>query len=181
MLFRAERFSNVGKYIDDLREHFSSEFNAATLELPLTERYFELPINDTLFQEYDHRIRQKKGAADRTPPDGGLIYERKVIENRLRRRVYDTDEPHFKFNLKFGKFKQVHRSKDNLAKSILNLLNLVSLWLIRGNFLTCLSIFTLKLMIQTLEISKISLFFQVIYSNYLYSNPVYLLREEKRL
>ena len=111
MLFRAERFSNVGKYIDDLREHFSSEYNAATLELPLTERYFELSVNETLFKEYDRRIRQKKRAADRTPPlpEGGLIYERKVIENRLRKRVYKSDKPHFKFNLKFGKFRQIFR------------------------------------------------------------------------
>ena len=109
-------------------EGFKHKHNATTLELPLTEKNFGLPINDQLFKSWDSLTRPKK------PPkslntDDGLISERKVIENRVEKHFYGPDKAHFKFHLKFGKFKQVFRTKENLAKFILNLLNGLSLWL----------------------------------------------------
>ena len=128
MLYGAERFSNVGQYMADQMESFSSEYNATTLELPLTEPYFDLPIKDSLFVEYDRLSRKERPSKDRNQPDDGLIYERKVIENRVRKHHYGSDQQDFKFNMKFGKFQQVFRSKENLGKFFLNLLNALSLW-----------------------------------------------------
>lgn len=111
-------------------EAFKKKFNATTLELPLTERNFHLPINDSLFEEYDRRNRRPEPPKDPNKPDvDDLIYERKMIENRVKKNSYGFDSPDFKFHLKFGKFKQVFRSQENLAKFLLNCLNCLSLWL----------------------------------------------------
>ena len=129
LLYGTERFSNVGKYMGDLMKRFRKEHNVTTLQLPLTEEYFGFRINDTLFDQLNSLNLTKKPANNPTQPDSGLIYERKIIENLVEKHFYGADKPDFKIHLKFGKFKQVFRTKENLAKFILNLLNGLSLWL----------------------------------------------------
>ena len=129
-LYSTDRFNNVGKYMGRLMKEFRKAYNATTLELPMTEEYFDLPINDTLFEEWDSLSRQEKPPKSRNQPNGDLVYERKAVENRVEKH-YDlgVENADFKFHLKFGKLKQVFRMKENLAKIILNLLNGLSLWL----------------------------------------------------
>ena len=116
-----------------LMRGFREKYNATTLELPMTQEFFGLRINDTLFKaffkEWNNQSRSKKPPKNENLADDSLIYERKVIENRVEKHFYGPDKADFKFHLKFGKFKQVFRTKENLAKFILNLLNGLSLWL----------------------------------------------------
>lgn len=128
MLYGTERFSDVDKYMSELTENFRKKHNATTLELPLTEPYFDLPINDTLFSEYDRSTRPQKSHKDRDQSADDLIYERKVIENRVKKQLNQSDSPDFRFDIKYGKFKQIFRSKENMGKVFLNLLNAISLW-----------------------------------------------------
>lgn len=80
--------------------------------------------------EYGRGNRRPEPPKDPNKPDvDDLIYERKVIENRVKKHTYGYDNPDFKFHLKFGIFKQVFRSQENLAKFLLNCLNCLSLWL----------------------------------------------------
>ena len=129
LLLGAERFSNVGKYMASLMEGFKKQYNATTLELPMTEEYFDLPIKNTLFKAWHSQAGSRKLPKNRNQTETTLVYERKVIENRVEKHFYGLDKPDFKFHIKFGKFKQVFRTKENLAKFILNLLNGLSLWL----------------------------------------------------
>ena len=129
LLYGAERFSNAEKYMSSLVDDFKNKYNATTLELPLTDENFALPINDPLFEKYDRLYRRVERPKDPNHPDGGLVYERKKIENRIKKHFYTSDNADFKFHVKFGKFKQVFRSQENLAKIILSVLNALTLWL----------------------------------------------------
>ena len=118
--------SDVHSYLTNLKSVFRRRYKATTLQLPLEENEFGLPINDTLFRQHYDEVQHPR---DKSTPNN-LIFERQIFKNRYFLSK-DSNDSHLVFMMNFHEEKQEFRNGDNnnLAKFILNNLNAFSLWL----------------------------------------------------
>lgn len=79
-IFPTNHLDDVDMYLSRLRNNFRRDRNATTLHLLLERGDFDLPINDSAFQEYYERVQRPK---DRHSSDS-LLYSRRTPINLLR-------------------------------------------------------------------------------------------------
>ena len=95
--------------------------------MPLEKQNFNIKINDTEFENYYEKQEQEDETIAKNPN-----YERQfatIYKKYLADEFANSSNPDFIYRLDFFKKRIVITNEDNLAKFILNLLNVFSLWL----------------------------------------------------
>lgn len=118
------------RYLKDLINNFKNDYNYVTLNLPLDESSISkgkfLEVNDELFEEY---FKHFQNITDH-PSSSDLNTQNNYATNYLYFDIsFDSNIPDFTYILTFYRKVIISSNKVNVAKLILNLINLKSLWL----------------------------------------------------
>lgn len=127
-IFRESYLNNADLYLRSLRDDFKERYNTTTMSIPLEKADFHLRIDDKLFRDYYYAEQHPK---DQSLP-GNLNYERQYFINYIKEKPVGREEDivlNFEFNLIFRNEKLEILNEDNWAKLILNLINVLSIWL----------------------------------------------------
>ena len=117
-LFNANNLN--GNYLTNLMANFDQDHKLRTLYLPLENSTNE--IDDELFEQYHHKHVKYKSATNSN-------FLRLFITINFQRALSFAAKPGFKFELNFITNRILITNEDNFTKLILNLLNVLSLWL----------------------------------------------------
>ena len=127
-IFKESYLNDADLYLKSLRDDFKERYNATTMSIPLEKPDFQLKIDDQLFRDYYYAEQSPK---DQSTP-GNLNYERQYFLNYIKEQSLGREEDivlNFEFNLIFRNEKLEILNEDNWAKLILNLINVLSIWL----------------------------------------------------
>ena len=140
-LFSIEKldFINVNNYLNQLLAKFNSYLNLRTMNLPLEAEHFNYEINNEIFEQFCNQAQSKED--ERTIENRN--FKRRLTVNHLNEE--DAKKAfNFRFYIFFFEKKLFITNADNWAKLILNLLNLLSLWL-NLNILQILNYFSYQI------------------------------------
>lgn len=127
-IFMENYLNDADMYLKSLRDEFKERYNATTMNIPLEKGEFGLKIEDKLFRE--HYYAQQFPREQSTP--GNLNYERQYFLNYIKEQPLGREDDiilNFEFNLIFRNEKLEILNEANWAKLILNLINVLSIWL----------------------------------------------------
>ena len=118
-----DHFNDIDAKLPKLK---SNELHFKTLKIPVKKRHFDCELEDGLFEQLFIKIKTE---TTRNSLDILDYYTQAFVFNNLKRVLYSDSD--FTFGLVFIK-KTLSAKNEDLAKLVLNLLNVLFLWLDLG-------------------------------------------------
>ena len=114
---------DVTGYIRKLKNGFYRNYNHMTRELHIKESFFDLEIDDDLFEQYYLQVQNR---TDHQIPKN-VNFERSSYIN-YQRPIYSLNNPDLCFIPKFYTVRLIIMNDDNFSKLVVNILNLFAFW-----------------------------------------------------
>lgn len=125
-LFYSQNLNDIDKYIENLLRNYQKISNSKTLYFPLRINNFKENIDDENFEQFYDQFQK---LADYNIPSN-LNYKRLFILNYFKEYYKKNKEnKNFRIYINFLKRTLIVTNEENFSKLIVNLLNILSLWL----------------------------------------------------